>query len=173
MLTAITGNIDVPGGNVFAPKPKTAPYPTVHPQIKHLALEVIPLFPRVTVPYMIDALLTGKPYSPKALITHHANPLLINANYKRVRQALEKLELIVVCDILPTATSELAHVILPAAAEFEQHGYGVWPGFEGGYAALQQKVIEAPGEARLVFEVEYELAKRLGLEQAYPWTTNE
>ena len=173
MLTAITGNIDVSGGNVFVAKPKTAPCPTVPPPIKHLAAEVIPLFPRVTVPYMIDALLTGQPYLPRALITHHANPLLINANYQRVRQALEKLELIVVYDILPTATAELAHVILPAACDFERHGYGVWPGFEGGYAALQQKVIDPPGEARSVFAVEYELAKRLGLAQAYPWTNDE
>jgi anaerobic selenocysteine-containing dehydrogenase len=30
MLAAITGNIDVPGGNVIAPKPKTAPYPALH-----------------------------------------------------------------------------------------------------------------------------------------------
>ncbi len=173
MLAAITGNIDVSGGNVFAPKPKTAPYPTVRPQVKHLASDVIPLFPRVTAPYMIDALLTGKPYMPKALITHHANPLLINANYKKVRQALEKLELIVVYDILPTATAELAHVILPAAADFERHSYGLWPGFEGGYAALQQKVIEPPGEARSVFDVEYELAKKLGIGNTYPWTTDE
>ena len=173
MLAAITGNIDVSGGNVFAPKPKTAPYPTVHPQVKHLASEVIPLFPRVTAPYMIDALLTGKPYTPRALITHHTNPLLINANYRRVRQALEKLELIVVFDILPTATADLAHIILPAASDFERHGYGAWAGFDGGYVALQQKIIEPIGESRSVFDVEYELARRLGLKQHYPWTTNE
>ena len=173
MLAAITGNIDVSGGNIFAPKPKTALYPTVRPQVKHLASDIIPLFPRVTVPYMIDALLTGKPYMPKALITHHANPLLINANYKRVRQALEKLELIVVYDMLTTATAELAHVILPAASDFERNSYGLWSGFEGGYAALQQKVIEPPGEARSVFDVEYELAKKLGIEHTYPWTTDE
>ncbi len=172
MLSAITGNIDIPGGNVFAPKPKTASYPTVRPQAKHLASDVIPLFPRITAPYMIDALLTGKPYTPKALITHHANPLLINANYKRVRQALEKLKLIVVYDILPTATSELAHVILPAACDFERYGYGVWPGFEGGYVALQRPVVDPPGESRSVFDVEYELAKKLGIDHTYPWTTD-
>jgi len=173
MLAALTGNIDVPGGNIFVPKPKTAPSSSVHPQVKHLAADVIPLFPRVTAPYMFDALLTGKPYQPRALITHHANPLLINANYRRVRQALEKLELIVSYDILPTATAALAHVILPAASDFERHGYGVWPGMEGGYVALQQQVIEPLGEARSVFEVEHELAKRLGLEHHYPWHTNE
>jgi anaerobic selenocysteine-containing dehydrogenase len=38
---------------------------------------------------------------------------------------------------------------------------------------LQQKVIEPIGESRSVFDVEYDLATRLGLEEHYPWTTNE
>lgn len=173
MLSAITGNIDVPGGNIFTPKPKTAPYPTVQPPLKHLSFDITPLFPRVPIPYLMDAILTGKPYTPRVLLTHHANPLLINANYKKIRQALEKLELVVVHDILPTATADIAHIILPAASDFERHGYGAWPSFEGGYVALQQKVIEPIGESRSVFDVEYELATRLGLEEHYPWTTNE
>jgi anaerobic selenocysteine-containing dehydrogenase len=36
-----------------------------------------------------------------------------------------------------------------------------------------QKVIEPVGESRPVFEIEYELAKRMGLETAYPWTNTE
>lgn len=173
MLAAITGNIDVPGGNVFLPGPETAPYPSVRPAKKHLAFDVTPLFPRVPVPYLVDAILTGRPYTPRALITHHANPLLINANYEKVRRALEQLELLVVYDVLPTATAELAHVVLPAASDFERHAYGAWPSFEGGYVALQRKVIEPVGEARSVFDVEYALATRMGLEKNYPWTTNE
>jgi len=173
MLAAVTGNIDVPGGNVIVPKPKTAPYPTVKPKVKHLAADVIPLFPRVTVPFLIDAILTGRPYKPRALITHHANPLLINANYKKMHQALSELELLVVYDILPNATAGMAHIVLPAASDFERYGYGAWPTFDGGYVALQQKVIEPVGESRSVFELEYELAKRLGLHDQFPWTTDE
>ena len=173
MLEALTGNIDLPGGNVIVPKPRTAAYPTVKPKVKHLASEAIPLFPRVTVPFLIDAILSGKPYKPRALITHHANPLLINANYKKMRQALSELELIVVYDILPSATAEMAHVVLPAASDFERHGYGAWPGFDGGYVALQRKVIEPVGESRTVFDLEYDLATRLGLQAQFPWTTNE
>lgn len=173
MLAAITGNVDVPGGNVIAPKLKTAPYPTLKPEKRHLAADVIPLFPRVTVPFLIDAVLTGKPYAPRALITHHANPLLINANYKKMRQALSRLELIVVYDIVPNATAEMAHVVLPAASDFERYGYGAWPAFGGGYVALQRKVIEPLGEARSVFALEYALALRLGLQEQFPWTTDQ
>jgi len=173
MLLAITGNIDVPGGNVIVPKPKTAPCPALKPKIKHLASDAIPLFPRVTVPFLVDALLTGKPYKPRALITHHANPLLINANYKKMRRALSELELLVVYDTMPSATAEMAHIVLPAASDFERHGYGVWPGFRSGFVALQRKVIEPLGESRNVFELEYALATRLGLQEQFPWKTNE
>ena len=173
MLEAVTGNIDVPGGNIFAPAPKEAPYPTVRPPTKYLSFETTPLFPRVPMPYVFDAILTGKPYTPRALITHHANPLLINANYKKVRQALQQLELVVVYDILHTAMADIAHIVLPAASDFERDNYGAWPSLEGGFVALQRKVIEPIGESRSVFDVEYELAMRLGLEGHFPWTTNE
>ena len=173
MLSAITGNVDVPGGNLFAPPPKTAPYPTVRPHVKLLSCDITPLFWLVPMPYIIDAIHTGEPYEPRALILHHNNPLLINANYKRVRKALEKLDLMVVYDIFNSATADLAHIILPAASDFERYSYGVFPSLKGGFVVLQQKVIEPIGESRSVFDVEYELAKRLGLTKDFPWTNNE
>ncbi len=39
--------------------------------------------------------------------------------------------------------------------------------------ALRHKVVEPIGESRPAFEVEYELAKRMGLDQYYPWKTTE
>ncbi|NIR13816.1 MAG: molybdopterin-dependent oxidoreductase, partial [Desulfobacterales bacterium] len=47
------------------------------------------------------------------------NPVLVQANEKRTRQALEKLDFIVVNDIFPTATSEMADLILPITSDFE------------------------------------------------------
>lgn len=173
MLSAITGNIDVPGGNVFAPPPKTSPYPTIRPPLKHLSFDINPLFPRVPMPYVFDAILTGKPYKPRVLITHHNNPLLLNANYKKVREALEQVEMLVVYDILHTATANLATIVLPSTSDFERYAYCALPSFKGGFVVLQDKVIEPVGDARSVFEVEYELAMRLGLEKDFPWTTNE
>jgi anaerobic selenocysteine-containing dehydrogenase len=40
---------------------------------------------------------------------------------------------------------------------------------EGGFMALARPVAEPPGSARPVFEVEYELAERMGLHQEYPF----
>ena len=46
----------------------------------------------------------------RALIVVAGNPLLSIAGEERLRKAFEQLELLVVIDIYPSATSELAHV---------------------------------------------------------------
>jgi len=107
------------------------------------------------------------------MIVHHANPLLINANEKRVRKALEQIEFLVVSDIFPSATSQLADMILPNASDFERFGYRIYANPKGGFIALRNKVIEPIGESRSVFDIEYELAKRMGLAHHYPWKNTE
>lgn len=173
ILTAITGNLDVPGGNVFLPMPKVAPCPSFRPQENPLGADKYPLYPRAPFPAVVDAILTGEPYQPRAMIVYHGNPLLINANEARIRRALEKLKFLVVYDIFLSATAELADIVLPDASDFERFGYQVYSSAKGGVVALRQKVIEPVGESRQVFEVEYELAQRLGLAQSYPWKTTE
>ncbi|MBA7493239.1 Acetylene hydratase [subsurface metagenome] len=173
ILCAITGNLDVEGGNVFFPFPTLSRLISNPPAIKRLSADKYPLFPMVPFPYFEDAILSGKPYSPRAMIVYHANPALINADSTRTRQALEKLEFLVVCDIFKSATAELADIILPDVSDFERYGFRWYASAEGGFVALRQKVIEPVGESRPVFEIEYELAKRMGLEAAFPWTNTE
>lgn len=173
ILTAITGNLDVPGGNVFLPMPKGAPCPSLHPEGKPLGADKYPLYAKAPFPAVVDAILTGEPYQPKAMIVYHGNPLLINANEAKIRRALEKLEFLVVYDVFVSATAELADIVLPDASDFERFGYQVYSSSRGGVVALRQKVIEPIGESRPVFEVEYELAQRLGLAEFYPWKTTK
>ena len=173
ILCAITGNLDIAGGNVFFPHPIVSPLVSDPPLAKSVSADIHPIFPRVTFPCVVDAILSGQPYTPRAMITYHSNPVLINADSTRVRQALEKLEFLVVCDIFKSATAELADIILPGASDFERYGFWSYASAEGGFVALRRKVIEPVGESRPVFEVEYELAKRMGLAAAYPWTNTE
>jgi anaerobic selenocysteine-containing dehydrogenase len=173
ILCAITGNLDVEGGNVFLPKPTLSPLISRPLGIKRLSADRYPLYPSVPFPCFADAILSGDPYTPKAMIVSHANPALINADSTKTKQALEKLEFLVVCDIFKSATAEMADIILPEASEFEQHSFEFYASAEGGFVALRQKVIEPIGKSRPVFEIEYELAARMGLNAAYPWTNNE
>jgi anaerobic selenocysteine-containing dehydrogenase len=173
ILCAITGNLDVEGGNVFLPKPTLSPLVGHTLDIGDLSAGRYPLYPRVPFPCFVDAILTGEPYTPKAMLVYHANPALINADSARTKQALKKLEFLVVCDIFKSATAELADIILPEASEFEQHSFEFYSSAEGGFVALREKVIEPLGESRPLFEIEYDLATRMGLNAAYPWTNNE
>ncbi|MFC1968279.1 molybdopterin-dependent oxidoreductase [Chloroflexota bacterium] len=173
MLVAITGNLDIPGGNVFCPEEKLARYPTLRPDKKSLGADMYPLLPTVPFPSVLDALLTGEPYQPKAMIVCHHNPLLVLANENRVRKALQKLEFLLVFDIFKSATAELADVILPAACEFERLGFRAFSGPEGVFVSLRRKVVDPIPECRPWYEVERELATRMGLDGSYPWRTVE
>ncbi|MDZ4245711.1 MAG: molybdopterin-dependent oxidoreductase [Dehalococcoidia bacterium] len=173
MLEAVTGNLDIPGGNVFFPQVPLSRYPTVRPDKKPLGSDEYPLFTRLSFPVFADAVITGKPYRPRALLAYHSNPLLINANEKKVREALQKLDFIVVFDMFKTATAELAHLILPAASCFEKDGFRPFSSPEGAFVALRQKVIEPLPDCRSWVDVEYEIARRMGLADTYPWTNTE
>ncbi|MCX6012879.1 MAG: molybdopterin-dependent oxidoreductase, partial [Chloroflexi bacterium] len=172
MLSAITGNIDIPGGDCFYPR-ITAPFVNNRPTIKSLSSANYPIFPNVPFPSVVDAILTGKPYQPRAMIVYHGNPVLIDANSSRSKKALEQLDLLVVCDIFKTATAELAHIILPDCTDFETYGIKFRANKNGGYVSLHQKAIEPPGECRDICEVEYEIAGKMGLEKDYAWSNNE
>jgi anaerobic selenocysteine-containing dehydrogenase len=107
------------------------------------------------------------------MIVHHSNPVLGQANERRTRKALEKLDFLMVADIFPTSTSELADLVLPMTSDFESHGYRAYASFDGGFLALARPVTAPVGESRPVFEVEYELAKKMGLHREYPFHDTE
>jgi anaerobic selenocysteine-containing dehydrogenase len=173
LLIALSGNIDKPGGNVFfSIIPQTA-LPTVDGGREWLGRERFRLFPMISFPALKEALLKEEPDRPRAMIVHHSNPVLVQANQERTLRALRKLDFLMVLDIFPTATTEAADLVLPAAADLEAVDYRAYAGSRGGFLALREKVVEPPGAARSVFEIEYELAGRMGMGQAYPFRCAE
>ena len=83
---------------------------------------------------------------------------------ERVGKALKALELLVVCDIFPTETTELANVILPAASFAEKDGT-----FTSTERRIQRihKAVEPPGEARPEWEMICDLLRRFGVSAKY------
>ncbi len=173
LLIALTGNIDKRGGNVFFSIIPQNTLPTTPAKSKRIGLNEFPLFPQVPFPAVKEALLGDAPDRPRAMIVHHANPVLVQANELRTRQAFQKLDFLMVVDIFPTATTEMADLVLPAAADFEAVDYRAFAGSKGGFLALREKAVESPGEARSVFEIEYDLARKMGIEQGYPFRNAE
>jgi assimilatory nitrate reductase catalytic subunit len=101
------------------------------------------------------------------------NPLVSFPNQDVLRQALSNLDFLVVQDgYHPTPTTELAHLVLPAA---------VWGEKEGTYTNSERRVskvnkaVDPPGQARSDFDIFLAVAEKLGVkEQLYPgWQTVE
>ena len=173
ILTVITGNLDVKGGNVVLPPVPLSPVPSKKSALPSISAETYPLFPNTNFPAVIDALRTGVPYRPKAMIVFHANPVLINGNEAHEREALGNLEFHVVSDIYRTATSEMADVVLPDVSDYERDGFKTQVTPDGWIVGLRQKAVDPPGEARAALDVEIDLAKRMGVIDAFPWSNHQ
>ena len=112
---------------------------------------------------MFDAMERG---ALRALYVVGENPMRSEADQKRARRLLEGLDFVVVQDILPTATAEIADVVLPAAAG--------WCESEGTVTSSERRVqrvrraLRPPGEARDDVAIFYDLARRLGRDWGEP-----
>lgn len=171
MLMALTGNLDVPGGNCFLSHPPLARYPTLEPRGRPIAAAQYPLFPGAAFPAVTDAMRSDAPGAPRAMLVYHGNPLLSNANERSMRQALGKLEFLLVSEMFMTATAELADLVLPDTSPLERLGFKSHVGPDGGYLSLRRPVVEPVWESRPWYDVERALAERLGVVGQYPWKT--
>jgi anaerobic selenocysteine-containing dehydrogenase len=182
-LKSITGNLDIPGGNVCFPGVAgditpveqggaTGIKTTVKPTARHFAEDRYPLLPE-GAPAGVDAMLTGNPIMPRALMVFHANPLASNANTNRVRRALDRLDFIVVMDIFMSKTAEMADLVLPDTSFLERYDYRTYPSAKGVVVALRQPAVEPIHESRSFYEVELALARRMGYWDTYPWHSVE
>ncbi len=105
---------------------------------------------------MFPAIMDGK---LKAMLIMGENPVLSDANATHVKEALEKLDLLVVQDIFFTETAQLADVVLPAASFAEKDGT-----FTNTERRVQRvrKAIDPPGSAMPDWQIICALAERIG-----------
>jgi anaerobic selenocysteine-containing dehydrogenase len=178
-LMAITGNLDVAGGNVFfvPPPVRTVSQFSRHKDLSHeqrkkrlggeqykLASRVALITPKVAW----DAILTGKPYPLKAGLLCGTNPVMTRANAREAYEALKKIDFLAVIDFFLTPTAELADIFLPAGTWLEQnHVADNWK--RHGYALARQKAVEI-GECWQDHKIFQELGKKMGQEW---WDTVE
>jgi formate dehydrogenase major subunit len=92
------------------------------------------------------------------------NPAMSDPDVDHAREALAKLEHLVVQDIFLTETAKYADVVLPASA---------WPEKEGTVSNTNRQVqmgraaLPLPGNARLDWWIIQEIARRIGLDWSY------
>ncbi len=122
-----------------------------------ISAQRIPAQRGLAYPDIIDAVLKKE---IRALWIIATNPLVSFPNIDVLKQALGELDFLVVQDCFhPTPTTELAHLMLPAAG---------WGEKEGTYTNSERRVsrvkaaVQPPGEALSDFEIFLRLARELG-----------
>jgi formate dehydrogenase alpha subunit len=121
----------------------------------------LPVKPGKTFPQMIDAMMNGE---IKALYVMGADPLVEFPNSAKIREAMNRLELVVVQDIFPTEMTEFAHCVLPAVSFAEKDGAFT---NAGGKVQKVKKAIECYRNARPDWEIISGLSKRMGFPMPY------
>ncbi|KGN34803.1 molybdopterin oxidoreductase [Knoellia sinensis KCTC 19936] len=105
---------------------------------------------------LLDSL--GRDDGPKALLVHGANIRVSAPNATHVGDRLDALDLLVVCDVVPSETAQRADVVLPVLQWAEEEG--TMTSLEGRILR-RRKAIDAPTGARSELWVWRELATRL------------
>lgn len=178
ILKAITGNLDVPGGDLFTPRPRlndmTAPLP--EPSIPPIGSETFPLFCQARKEAhalsLAGAILDERPYPIKAMIMAGGNPTLEWPNSNRTRQAFQKLEFLMLIDVVRSPDSQYADVILPACTflERDEHRVNVYQNLP--YITLRRKVVE-PVHGLPDQMIWVRLAHHMGFGEYFPWQSCE
>ncbi|HET9656064.1 MAG TPA: molybdopterin oxidoreductase family protein [Kineosporiaceae bacterium] len=102
---------------------------------------------------------SGRPAGPRALFVHGANPVVSAPDATAVESRLRSLDLLVVCDVVPSETALLADVVLPVTQWAEEDG--TLTSLEGRVLRRRRAVAPPPG-VRSDLEVLAGLADRLG-----------
>ncbi len=169
-LMAITGNLDAPGGNVFYPNPpiinaskfgahKLLPEEQRKKRLGGDRFRLADMIGVINPRAVWEAVLYEKPYPVKAIFLLSTNPVLTRANAKMVKEALEKVEFLVVSDIFMTPTALHADIVLPSAHWLEvDYVADLWK--RHGYVLARVKATQI-GESKSDYEVLNELGKRL------------
>ena len=174
-LYALTGCIDVPGGNMqFAQVPVN--------DVSGVGLRPAGQWPKalgkgarplgiatdgwVTSDELYRAIIDAQPYRVRGLVGFGANLLLSRADAARGAAALGVLDFHVQTDLYLTPTAQFADIVLPVASAWEREGLCV--GFRVDQRAcewvqLRPALVAPRGEARADIDVVFDLAVRLGL----------
>jgi anaerobic selenocysteine-containing dehydrogenase len=189
IMAAITGNIDVKGGNLlpthvhgFIPTGAIlgqfkAPLEIAKDRIGSRQYPLISgpeaLFLFVHAALAAKAMLRDDPYPLKALYLAGGNPVVNMQNTRRTWEAFKELDLLVVTDFFMTPTSELADYVLPATTWLERDECCDLQYMN--CVAARQKTIEPRFESRDDIQIVIDLAKKLPwADRTYlPWDSVE
>ncbi len=119
------------------------------------------------------ATITGEPYPIRGWVTYATNLLQALPNEAETIEAIQKLDLLVVVDVVGSEMAGWADVVLPEATYLERYDDLNVELFREPFVALRQPVVEAPADQKPNWWIARALALKLGLGAYYPWKTIE
>lgn len=175
-LNTLTGNLDIIGGNkVVGASPFNCVEIASDMESRPLGHDKFPLLSQfyglAQINVLADSVLEGNPYGINFLMVHDSNLAASLPNTKRVLEAFEALDYIVVIDTTMTETAEMADMVLPAT---------LYPQREQLYhvedngdliLGLNSRIVEFNGLTEVEFLIE--LAKELGLAESLGYRSGE
>lgn len=184
-LRALTGNLDIEGGNKIAAGLPTRDLPEIsmfdrlpeEQKRKRLGIDRHPLMGEIMnymhIPDIPHAILTQKPYPIKAYIGNAHEPLLAQNNSKLWYEALKspELELHVSMTFFMRPSAMLADYVLPATDWTERPvgSLGLWGTYD--YIMIGDQAVEPEAERKDDWWFYRELGCRLGQEADWPMET--
>ncbi|MCL5005621.1 MAG: molybdopterin-dependent oxidoreductase [Acidobacteria bacterium] len=123
---------------------------------------------------LVDATVSGKPYPIKAWIVYGQNVLESIPQRPHTLEAIRKLDLMVVVDVLPMEQTYYADLVLPEATYLERYDMPqIALSAKQPYIAIRQPSVEPLYESKPGWWITLQMAHRLGLEAYFPWKTPE
>lgn len=162
VLLTLCGRIGVPGGNyMLGGGSGSGPRdPRVWKTLKTGIPAINGMFPPNVLP---EEIVSDHPERLRAVFSYASNPLRSYADTTAYEKAFQKLDLLVVAEIVMSETAALAHYVLPCKTYFES-----WDGFAGDgvsliYARMTAPVLEPEGEQKENGEIYTLLADAMGI----------
>jgi len=168
-LMAITGNLEVPGGNINAHEPKIMGLgefvradliPDKRKEMIGAYHGIIPRLMTVAPAYFRKAVLEATPYPVRGFYGLCTNPLVAWAESAVTYEAFMSLDFVAVAEIFMTPTASLADIVLPVAHQYEMNDIGHY-GIGHGMILARPKIVEPPPECWPDIKIMNELGKRV------------
>lgn len=179
LLNALLGNYGRKGGMFVSQGIKIAPYGLpkypehAKPRLDGAEGDIYPFADEGITTAIRDATISGKPYPIKGWFVYSTNLMQALPNEAETLEAVQNLDLLVVCETMPSEMAGWADVILPDTIFLERYdelltGYG-----RTGWAALRQPVVAPPHDQKPAWWIAKQLANKLGVPECMPFDDME
>ncbi len=168
-LMAITGNLEVPGGNINAHDPRIMKLgdfvqagllPDKNREMIGAYHHTIPRMMTVPPTHFRRAVLDDNPYPVRGYYGMCTNPMVAWADSPATFRAFSKLDFVAVAEIFMTPTAAMADIVFPVAHQFEMNDIGHY-GLGHGLLFARPKIVEPPEECWPDIKILNELGKRI------------